>query len=146
MISPIQDGCSRHRVSSAPHNGLLGQRASYAAVWGVCSVRAPAQVYPSSLNWHACWYFEQCGVRLADEIYWSEIVLLITELGSEDHEAAASAFWRNPAHLMSHWSEVGYVRFSQSLPLYASKYIFIVYFPIICFLLEQLVFLGSTLK
>lgn len=27
-----QDGCSWHRVSSAVYNGLLGQRASYAAV------------------------------------------------------------------------------------------------------------------
>lgn len=31
---PTQDGCSRHRVSSALYNGLLGQRASYAAVCG----------------------------------------------------------------------------------------------------------------
>lgn len=29
---PIQDGCPWHRVSSALYNGLLGQRASYAAV------------------------------------------------------------------------------------------------------------------
>lgn len=29
---PTQDGCSWHRVSSALYNGLLGQRASYAAV------------------------------------------------------------------------------------------------------------------
>lgn len=29
---PIQDGCSWHRVSSAVYNGLLGQRASYAAI------------------------------------------------------------------------------------------------------------------
>lgn len=29
---PTQDGCSWHRVSSAVYNGLLGQRASYAAV------------------------------------------------------------------------------------------------------------------
>lgn len=31
---PTQDGCSWHRVSSALYNGLLGQRASYAAVCG----------------------------------------------------------------------------------------------------------------
>lgn len=27
-----QDGCSRHRVSSALYNGFLGQRTSYAAI------------------------------------------------------------------------------------------------------------------
>lgn len=31
---PTQDGCPWHRVSSALYNGLLGQRASYAAVSG----------------------------------------------------------------------------------------------------------------
>lgn len=48
---PTQDGCSWHRVSSALYNGLLGQRASYAAVRGddeevgANNATSPAQVH-----------------------------------------------------------------------------------------------------
>lgn len=58
---PTQDGCSWHRVSSALYNGLLGQRASYAAVCGdgeevggPNNATSPAQVHSCKAFWRRC--------------------------------------------------------------------------------------------